>query len=135
MDINTGKGVRTVAAPKTGKSGKYGTKRVPIISNNVDKYIRAVQLAYGADGEAAYAQDIQVVKQALGNVGIQPMIMNQPTKVPSPKVTGATLAPIPTFMPAQATQVPKIFSPKVTNMGGTQFPTIPALGGLFGKQQ
>lgn len=69
MDINTGKGVRSIPAPKTYKSGKYGTDRVPIISNDLNKYIRAIQLAYGPEGPQQYALDIGVVQEALTRMG------------------------------------------------------------------
>jgi hypothetical protein len=139
MDINTGKGARTINAPKTAKSGKFETGRVPIISNNVEKYIRGIQLAYGADGEAAYAQDIQVVRQAL-NAAPTPaivggvMTMGLAPRVPSPVrtqaiVPGATIANVPQF-----TQVPRLASPRgVGTIGGTNFPKVPALGGLLQK--
>ena len=153
MDINTGKGVRSVPAPKTAKSGKYGTGRVPIISNDVNKYIRAIQLAYGAEGEQAYAQDIGVVRQALSNIG-GPAIAGQQAgqgmnmafgqqgqqgrteapRVPSPLQPGATLAQPPQF--AAATVVPTVTTPRgaVGNVGGNQFPAIPPLGNLLGGQ-
>jgi hypothetical protein len=136
MDINTGKGVRTVAAPKTAKSGKYGTARVPIISNDVDRYVRAIRLAYGPDGETAYAADIAVVRQALSGAG-QPAVFAAATiapvpvaRVPSPaRVPGATLAPVPVFT-AGGAAVPRIASPTVRTMGGAGLPAIPALGAL-----
>lgn len=142
MDIHTGKGVRTVAAPKTAKSGKYGTGRVPIISNDIQKYIRAIQLAYGADQEAAYAGDIQVVRQALANAGA-PAVMTavmpgavartaSPVRTASPpRVPGATIAPPPVFTAA----VPRVASPtRVGTVGGGNLPAIPALGGLLQGQ-
>jgi hypothetical protein len=143
MDMNTGKGVRTIAAPRTAKSGKFGTARVPIISNNIDKYIRAIQLAYGAEGEQAYAQDIQVVNQALSNAGVATIAAPLPsvlTKVPSPvrissppRVPGSTLAGIPTFQPV-GQGVPRVSSPpRVGTIGGQNLPVMPPLGGLMTK--
>lgn len=134
MDINTGKGVRTVAAPKTAKSGKYGTARVPIISNDIDRYVRAIRLAYGADAETTFANDIAVVRQALS--GGQPPVFAGATvaplvtRAPSPtRVPGATLAPVPVFT-ATGAAVPRIASPTVRTMGGAGLPAIPALGAL-----
>ena len=121
MDVNTGKGVRTVAAPKTAKSGKFGTGRVPIISNDINKYIRAIQLAYGVDGEIAYAADIQVVRQALTNAAAPAVVA---PRAPSPiRLPGATIAPVPVFTAA----VPRIASPRVGTLGGATLPVIPAL--------
>jgi len=135
MDINTGKGVRTVAAPKTAKSGKFGTGRVPIISNDINKYIRAIQLAYGADQEGTYAADIQVVRQAITNAGapgvlapVMPGTMAPVRTASPPRVAGATIAPAPVFTAA----VPQVASPpRVGTVGGTGLPGIPALGGLL----
>lgn len=142
MDINTGKGVRTVQAPKTAKSGKFGTGRVPIISNDINKYVRAIQLAYGGDAEATYAADVQVVRQALANAGA-PAVMGMgqggqggqggaaAPRVPSPagtRVPGATLAAAPQFTAA----VPRIASPRAAGtQGGAGLPQIPALGALL----
>ncbi|CAH6420787.1 Hypothetical protein HVR_LOCUS1291 [uncultured virus] len=137
MDINTGKGVRTISAPKTAKSGKFGTGRVPIISNNLEKYIRAIQLAYGAGAEEQYAADIQVVRQALANVAAPMIAAGGPaaplvpavTRVPSPaRVPGATIAAAPTFTAA----VPRVASPpRVGTLGGANLPNIPAIGNLL----
>lgn len=143
MDINTGKGVRSVPAPKTAKSGKFGTARVPIISNDLNKYIRAIQLAYGAEGEQQYAADIGVVRQALANIGgpVAPMGTVQVPRPASPlrqeatlAQPGATLAQAPQF--TAATVVPQVRTPTraVGTLGGTGFPAIPALGALTGQQ-
>ena len=139
MDLATGKGVRTVSAPKTNRSGKFGATtaagqyNVPIISNNLEKYARAIQLAYPGE-EQRYAQDIEVVKQGLLLNGIQSAapvaaFPNVPVRTASPpKVAGATIAAPPVFTAA----VPRIASPKqVATMGGANLPGIPALGGLL----
>lgn len=139
MDLNTGKGVRTVTAPKTAKSGKYGSGRVPIISNDAERYVRAIRLAYGADGETAYAADIALVRGALGGDAgrlpaftvAPPARMPSPGRAPSPpRVPGATLAPAPVFT-AAGTAVPRIASPRVGALGGGGLPAIPALGNLL----
>ena len=138
--MNTGKGVRTIAAPKTAKSGKFGTARVPIVSNDVGKYVRAIELAYGGDGAANYAQDIQVVRQALSNAGLPAAAVPLPTtapRVPSPvrtaasvAVPGANLAPAPQFA-----EVPQIASPGTrrgtATQGGAGLPQIPPIANLL----
>jgi hypothetical protein len=143
MDLMTGKGVRSVPAPKTAKSGKFGTGTVPIISNDFNKYVRAIQLAYGPEGEQRFANDIAMVRQALGNVaGLQtqaPLVGGLPVAQPSPRyaqvapvapvVPGATLAPLPQFQ--AATVVPRTLSPRVGTVGGAQLANIPALTGLL----
>jgi len=66
MDMNTGKGIRTVSAPKTAKSGKYGsTNKIPIISNKIEPYIKAIEMAYGKDAVNTYAAEINVVRGAI----------------------------------------------------------------------
>lgn len=133
MDLATGKGVRTVPAPKTAKSGKFGTNRVPIISNKVDQYVRALELAYGADAQIQFAQDIQQVRQALTMPGAQ-MAAPQgqgvtqvrppsPPRVPSPAL-GATIAPAPTF------QAPRVTTPRIGTIGGAGLADIPPISPL-----
>ena len=65
MDINTGKGARTIPIPKRKNSGKYGASGLGIISNNFDKYVRAIQLVYGPGAESQYAGEIRAVGDAL----------------------------------------------------------------------
>lgn len=141
MDINTGKGVRTVNAPKTDRSGKFGTGRIPIISNDINKYVRALQLAYGADAEATYAGDIGVVRQALANVGAVAAAAPGTPAVPRPvspaRVAGQTLAPAPVFAPV-GTAVPRIASPgravvtpPVATTGAANLMQIPTLNTLM----
>ena len=66
MDAN-GRRARTVTAPRTNRSGKVGTTRVPIISNNIDNYIQALRLIYGEGADQMFADDIAIVGEALGN--------------------------------------------------------------------
>ena len=146
MDINTGKGHRTVTAPKTSKSGKFGTGTIPIISNDINKYIRAIELAYGAEQKVNFEEDIKLVREALGNTNNLQNVRTTPAPVmpqmpaappvrgPSPtRQPGATLAPPPVFT-AASNAVPTVASPvraTVGTMGGTGFPSIPALGTLL----
>jgi hypothetical protein len=159
MDINTGKGIRTVNAPRSWKSGKYGSidavtrlYRIPIISNDLNKYIRAVELAYGVEAAATtHAADIEVVRQGLANTAAPPVPGFMPGAVPTapapggvpiaplraatpPRVPGATIAPAPVFTAA----VPRVASPqglqRVGTVGGDNFPGIPALNGLLQNQ-
>lgn len=126
MDYATGKGVRSIPAPKTDKAGKFGTLALPFISNNIDNYIRAIELAYGPEGLTRYADEIEVVRRALQatptNVGgkrgqQQPQVI----KAPSPAVVpGANLAPVPNFQRTAASPVAG-----VRTAGGNAFPTLP----------
>ena len=102
MDSNTGKGVRAVANPKTAKSGKYGSGGIPIISNNLEKYIRALELVYGADARTKYAAEIAIVTKALTGVG----------KAPSPRAGQNVAFPAPTRSPARAAPAAPTQSPR-----------------------
>lgn len=134
MDINTGKGVRTVPAPKTSKSGKFGTDNIPIISNDLNKYTRAIELAYGTDGVRKYVLDIEVVKQALANIGVPVATMGGLVTVQgtSPadqkRKPGAPNSPIP-----QLTEVQQVLSPfkglsPAGKQGATNSPLPPFTG-------
>lgn len=118
MDINTGKGHRTLPAPKTAKGGKYGTARIPIISNDINKYIRALELVYGPDAPQVYAADIQVVRDAINKHGIGALNIQPNIGLPMNKV------PTPTRV--QANIVPTIRTPTKT-FGGATFPPMPQL--------
>jgi hypothetical protein len=124
MDLATGKGVRSVPAPKTAKSGKFGTQRIPIISNDLARYVRALELGYGADAAAKYADDIAAVRQALSAGGVPAPVARPPSPA---RVPGATLAAAPQFVPA----IPRAATPRgtvpVPTLGGAGFPAIPAL--------
>lgn len=135
IDPRTGKGARTVNRPKTNKSGKLGTKTpgVPIISNNLDNYIRAIELIYGPDGLQAYAGDIQAVRDELnrkfnpGLVGARPPSPRGGVAAPATVFTpGAVLAPQPTFRPAS----PRAVAP-VTTVGGGGLAQIPPITNLL----
>lgn len=154
MDPTTGKGVHTKNPPKTDRPGKFGSRihEIPIISNNLDKYISALKLAYGPDAEKSLANDIEVVRQSLERVGnpapivfggvtsFQPPTTGRRVRTP-PNVPGQTLARPPVFQPAltQAVVAPQAVPvvqspvmgaavvPTVTTMGGTNLPNIPAL--------
>jgi hypothetical protein len=134
MDLNTGKGIRTVPQPKSAKSGKFGDFRrgVNIISNNLQTYIRALQLAFGADAETTYASEIDLVSKQLSGTPVfaaapAPFAAQPPRVAPlAAPAVGATLAPVPTFVPA----VPAVASPPVATLGGGALPAIPPLGAL-----
>lgn len=118
MDLATGKGVRSVPAPKTAKSGKFGTQRVRIISNDLSRYVRALELAYGAGAQQQYADDIAAVRQAL-SVGTAPApaLAAPVPRPPSPaRLPGATLAAAPAFRAATPRAVPTL---------GAAFPPMP----------
>lgn len=140
MDTNTGKGYTTIAKPKSDKGGKVGGGRVPIVSNNIEKYVRALQFAYGANAEQTYASEIDMVRNAIDRsknvaptafAGV-PTFSGLPTVQTRPasplRVPGASLAPAPVFAPA----VPTVATPpRVGTVGGANYPAIPSLNNLL----
>jgi len=129
MDMATGKGVRTITKPKSPKTGKHGASGVPIVSNNLERYVEAIRLAYGPEGVNTYAPQIAMVRESLARSGA-PILMNRL----SPQ-RGATLAPAPVFTRAATTTLPPISSPRlgggVSTLGGGSLPLLPPLGGTF----
>lgn len=96
IDMQTGSGAVPKPTPgENARSGKYGTNNIPIISNNLEKYRRAIELAYGAQGLQTYAGDIDLVASALASGGRAPAAAVVST--PSPVIPGATLAVAPTI--------------------------------------
>ncbi|MEM2986859.1 MAG: hypothetical protein QXV60_02040 [Nitrososphaerota archaeon] len=63
---DTGKGYRTVKDPKVTRT-KVKSSTLPIITNDVDKYVTALKLIFGPDAESKYSKDIQEVKEKLGS--------------------------------------------------------------------
>jgi hypothetical protein len=59
-----GKGARVVPEPKTSRGGKYGVAGIPIISNNSQNYVLAMQIVYGADAPQRYAARIAEIQAA-----------------------------------------------------------------------
>jgi len=116
MDVLTGKTIRMRDRPSGAKNklGKFGDSgnRVPFISNNIDKYIAALKLAYGNDAETVYAAEIEDVRNKLQvATGLQPApvghlpAVSKTTKgktaaLPPPPVAGSTVAAAPTVKPA-----------------------------------
>lgn len=103
MDFMTGKGARTMPMPKTGRAGKFGSGNLPFISNDVEKYRRAIEVVYGAEALNTYAKDISYVDQAIKQykAAMKVPAATKGLKAPaaSPKAQGATLAPQVQFKP------------------------------------
>jgi hypothetical protein len=92
IDYATGDGAVSRIPTVKPRTGKYGTQRIPFISNNVQNYQRAIELVYGAQGLQTYAADIATVAKAINPNGQVPVAA--PVALP-PAVTvpGAVLAP------------------------------------------
>lgn len=117
LNLLSGKGTRS--APKPGqqsRSGKFGSDRLKMVSNDLEKYRRAVEFIYGEQGLRDYADDIKYVSERLGLEG--PVVAQQPVMV-----AGATLAPAPLFRQAPSVRTPT----SIVSMGGARFPAMPSL--------
>lgn len=124
------KGVKTKPAPKTEKSGKHFSSDLPFMSNNLDKYIKAVENVYGADGVTKYAKNIDEVRQKLQGIKVQANNSSIPLPNQAPK--SAITIPLPSKtqavpVPTTAQGIPKIKSPKVSTIGGGGFPNLPLM--------
>lgn len=98
MDLATGNGAVKIKTPK--KPGKYFHPIVKIASNNLERYIRAIEIAYGTAGLQTYAAAIEHVGRSLSAGAAKPLSPKAPV------VPGTAFAP-------PATLVPKLASPKV----------------------
>ena len=127
MDLATGSGVRTINRPKVdGRSNKQGSTAIPIDSNDIDRYIKALELAYGAGAQQQFAGDIALVRRLLGARAAPAAPVATPgARAPSPlRVPGQIIAPAPRAVPAVA-------SPPRTLGGPAR--TIPTLATLVRK--
>lgn len=100
IDPATGDGAVNKPFSAKPRTGKYGTDRVPFISNNIANYRRAIEIVYGPAGLQTYATDIEYVTRAINTNGqaAAPVAPAVPVPVaPAPVVPGATLAPVPTI--------------------------------------
>ena len=131
------KKINTRDIPKTSRSGKHYSSPVPFMSNDISKYIKAIEFLYGPEGLVTYADNIEDVRRAIqGLKSVQTIGIN--SNIPPPNILpinksitpaklGNVIAPIPTFKP---TSVPSVKSPKTFNVGtigGTGFPQIPSI--------
>lgn len=73
MDLSNGNGALRVARPKGIRSRKFGTQNIPIISNNIAAYTRAIELVYGSAGLATYSRDIAAIRQAIEQAEQSPL--------------------------------------------------------------
>jgi hypothetical protein len=129
MDLlsKNGAGSRTIPVPGA-KSGKVGAPGIPkLVSNKVEAYRRAVQLAYGDQGLVDHANDIAHVEVALNGKGEAVVAPVKPVVVP-----GQTLAPSVNLQPLlpsavrTGTSSAKATTPKVASTG-IMPPPMPSL--------
>ena len=152
IDTATGSGRRTLK--NRPKDGKYGADGIPIVSNDLNRYIYALEKAYGPDSRQRFANEIAYVEQQINNkknnivqappVALQtttmppsmPSSMATPLAKPSPRapVSNTFVAPVATPSQPPARNIPSVRSPGigVKTMGGsglTNFPSFSAISG------
>lgn len=137
MDMVTHKDIIARDIPKTAKPGKAWSMPVPFMSNDITKYIAAIQLLYGDNGVTTYAKNIEEVRNILQGYQtgkttvptVLPQAVAKPKLTPPKVIAGAAVAPVPVFKPTGPAAVPKMRSPKVGTVGGAAFPLIPPMRG------
>lgn len=129
MDLATGQNAKAIPAPKTFKSGKFGTNNIPIVSKDAAHYRRAIELVFGPTGLAQYANEIALIEQTIANKPVPMVGAGVPVvafRAPSPpRVPGAVIAPPVVF----AVAAPVVKTPPRT-IGGLNIPQMGALGAL-----
>ena len=120
IDDTTGTGYKTIDRPK---SGKFGVMNIPIVSRSLEKYVRALEIIFGAGAQQQFANEIATVQGSMQAVP-RPPVVGQAQGFPqqfaqagflAPR-PGATIAPAPLLRAAGA-PVPAVLSPPKT-MGG-----------------
>lgn len=125
------KGVLTRPIPKTNISGKVYSENLPFLTNDYDKFYRAVHHVYGDEGIIKYADDLEEVKTKLAKRTsklkgtVPPPIKTSekaatkpPVKVavkPSVKIATSTVSKPPTLAVKSGATSPKA---KVGVIGG-----------------
>ena len=74
IDDATGTSYKTIIRPK---NGKFGVMTIPIVSRTLDKYIRALNIIFGAGAETRFAVEIEMVRQSIDAVPRPPPVGQQ----------------------------------------------------------
>lgn len=122
------KGVKTKPTPKTTKSNKYYSEGLPFMTNDLDRYIKAIKHVYGDEGAVQYSKNIDEVRQKLA--GLKAPVVNHQTGavIPQPTQSGTkpiVAIPVPNKATVPTAVVPKVKSPRVQGAGA--FPNLPQL--------
>ncbi len=140
IDLATGKGYRTMARPtkpSSTKGRKAGAAGVKLISNNLESYVRALELIFGPNAQQQFAEQIASVRRQLAPVvpaAVQTTGFPTPGRFPVPgaPLPGAALAPPVQFTPVS--QVPLVRTPgagvPLATVGQNQYQQMPSLAGL-----
>ena len=130
MDRQTGKNVRSVARPKSSRGGKFLSQTVPIVSNDLDRFISAVQLVYGSS--SGHEDAIAEARQFFSQETTKPKKAKSPkpkkAKAPASQVAApqGQVSPPRQRSPIVNCPVPRVNSP-ITTRGGSSLPTIASL--------
>lgn len=134
IDLATGKGYRTVDKPqglKTTKGGKVLVAGLNIISNNIERYVRALEFIFGQDARQRFAREIGEAQQRLTPVAPrigQTVGFPTPGRLPQPAAAPAALPGATLAAPVQFS-VPSVRTPGVPTLGN-QFQPLPSLAGV-----
>jgi hypothetical protein len=135
MDRSTGKNVRSVARPKSSRGGKFLSQDIPIVSNNLDNLISAIELVYGVI--SGHQATISEAQKFFSFETVKPKKVKTPkgkkVKTPKAKVTkSAGLQQVPQASPVRQRSpvvncpVPRVASP-LTTRGVINLPSIATL--------
>jgi hypothetical protein len=120
IDDVTGAGHKRKNQPRTAQGG-VGAGNIPIVTKDPAKYVRALELLFGADARQTYANEIEQVRRTLEVVPVR----GQPARFPAaqpqlgfpPLRPGAAMAAAPMLQTVGA-PVPAVASPVRTLGGG-----------------
>ena len=92
IDDVTGVGYKTKPMPKT-TAGGFGAGAIPIVSQNFDKYVRALELIFGPEARQQFPGEIEQVRLSMQ---ARPVFAGQPAAQGQPRFPG-----FPQQQPAQ----------------------------------
>ena len=130
LDAVTGSGIRTISRPKTTKTKLFGTMDIPIVSDNVAAYVRALELIFGEAEAQQYRGHVQQVADSIART----QCCHNPTANASRSCSHVHIPqscpgmmPVQYQAPPQFAQgvVPSVASP-LRVQGGTGFSAMPS---------
>jgi hypothetical protein len=117
------KSIKTKPIPKTNKSDKHYAKGLPFMSNDLEKYIKAVTHVYGSEGLVKHSDSIEEIRksfqQGKTNGSSVSTIPSAKSTVPTPIVTKSEFPSAP--------KIDELQPPKIPTYGASGFPVIPSV--------
>lgn len=109
LDPN-GRGARVVPAPRSVRSGKLRIGDFPIISNNAETYLRALELIYGPEVANQYRREIEAIQWPFAN----PQFVTQQIALANPQfiTQRSPQLTVPTVQVSPQFTVPRVPSPE-----------------------